>query len=77
MWSYKVQEEQEGIKYNQVKDQYITSIGISRDIQCRIRDGITIEANVAEDDKECIVCHNIKLQIEAALAQTTRKRKSA
>ena len=41
------------------------------------RDGITTEVSIGEDDKVYLVCHNLNLWIEAAITQTTRKRKSA
>ena len=40
------------------------------------RDGITIEANVVEDDKEYLVYHNTELRIEAAVAASQSTRKS-
>ena len=37
------------------------------------RDGITIEVNTMDDDKEYMVCHNTKLRIEATVVITARK----
>ena len=39
------------------------------------REGITIESNAVENDKEYMVCHNTKTRIEAAVAQSPKKRK--
>ena len=40
------------------------------------REGITIEANALEDEKEYLVCDNLKKRIDTVVEQSPRKRKS-